>query len=95
MAYLIKKSNSENVIKSVKVTRKLPDGLYIRGTVHGYSLLFTTDTGASKTIISRLYDSMEPGDRPALVKTSKLVGASGVSIKGRGKGTFSIKLRKR
>ena len=35
---------------------------------------------------------MEPGDRPALVKTSKLVGASGVSIKGRGKGTFSIKL---
>ncbi|MCG8046149.1 MAG: retroviral-like aspartic protease family protein, partial [Candidatus Thiodiazotropha endolucinida] len=84
---------SKNIIKSVKVKRKLPDGVYIRGTVQGYPLLFTTDTGASKTIIStRLYDSMEPEDRPALVKTSQLVGASGVSIKERGKGTFSIKL---
>ena len=35
---------------------------------------------------------MEPGDRPALVKTSNLVGASGVSFKGIGKGTFSIKI---
>lgn len=67
--------------------------MYIRGTVQGYPLLFTTDTGASKTIIStRVYDSMQPGDRPALEKTSRLVGASGVSIKERGKGIFSIKL---
>ena len=86
-------SNIKTVIKSVKMTRKLPDGVYIRGTVQGYPLLFTTDTGASKTIIStRVYDSMQPGDRPTLEKTSKLVGASGVSIKERGKGTFAIKL---
>ena len=86
MAFLIKKKNIKNVIKSVKITRKLPDGVYIRGTVQGYPLLFTTDTGASKTIIStRVYDSMQPGDRPALEKTSKLVGASGVSIKERGR----------
>ena len=67
--------------------------MYIRGTVQGYPLLFTTDTGASKTINStRVYDSMQSRDRPALEKTSRLVGASGVSIKERGKGIFAIKL---
>ena len=79
--------------KSIKVTRKLPDGVYIRCTVQGYPLLFNTDTGASKTIISnRVFDSLKPEDRPELVKTSKLVGASSVSINERGKGTFVIKL---
>ena len=86
-------SDRNNVIKSIKVTRKLPDGIYIRGTVQGYPLLFTADTGASKTIIStRMFEAMEPDDRPILTKTSKLVGASGVSILERGKGMFVIKL---
>ena len=85
--------SNKNVIKSVKAKRKLPDGVYIRGTVQGYPLLFTTDTGASRTIISsRFYDTMEPGDRPTLVKTAKLVGASGMNIQERGKGIFTIKL---
>ena len=71
----------------------MPDGLYVRGSVQGYPILFTTDTGASKTILSsRVFESMKPEDRPSLKKTSKLVGASGVSIKERGKGTFNIKL---
>ena len=71
----------------------MPDGVYIRGSVQGYPLLFTTDTGASKTIISnRVFESLKPEDRPELEKTSKLVGASGVSIKERGKGTFCFKL---
>ena len=39
-----------------------------------------------------MYDSMQSRDRPALEKTSRLVGASGVSIKERGKGIFAIKL---
>ena len=81
------------MIKSIKATRKLPDGIYIRGTAQGYPLLFTTDTGASKTIISsRVYESFKPEDRPKLVKTSKLVGAGGVSIKELGKGTFTLQL---
>lgn len=89
----IKSEESDSVIKSIKVARKLPDGVYIRGTVQGYPLLFTTDTGASKTIISnRVFESLKPEKRPELVKTSKLVGASGVNIKERGKGTFAIKL---
>ena len=71
----------------------MPDGLYVRGSVQGYPILFTTDTGASKTILSnRIFESMKPEDRPNLVQTSKLVGASCVSIKERGNGTFNIKL---
>ena len=67
--------------------------MYIRGAVQGYPLLFTAATGASKTIISnRVFESLKPEDRPVLMKTSTLVGASGVSIKEKGKGTFSIKL---
>ena len=91
-------SNSYDVIKSIKDTRKLPDGkyiyIYIWGIVQGYPLLFTADTGASKTIISnRVFESLKPEDRPELAKNAKLVGASGgVSIKEWGKGTFSIKL---
>ena len=66
--------------------------MYIRGSAQGYPLLFTTDTGASKTFISnRVFESLKPEDRPELEETSK-VGASGVSIKERGKGTFCLKL---
>ena len=86
-------SNSYDVIKSIKDTRKLSDGIYIRGTVQVYPLLFTADTGASKTIISnRVFESLKPEDRPELAKNAKLVGASGESIKEWGKGTCSIKL---
>ena len=55
--------------------------------------MFTTDTGASKTIISRrMYESFKPEDRPKLIKTSKLVGAGGVNIKELGKGKFTLQL---
>ena len=78
---------------SIKVTRKLPDGVYVRGMVKGYPVLFTADTGASKTIISNtVFESLKEEDRPELVKTSRLAGPSGVSIEEKGKGTFSIKL---
>ena len=57
----------------------------ILGLAHG-------QTGASKTIISnRVFESSKPEDRPELVKTSKLVGASGVRIEAMGKGTFAMK----
>ena len=38
-----------------------------------------------------MYDSMQLADRPALEKTSKPEGASGVSIKERWKGTFAVR----
>ena len=65
----IKGVESKSVIKSIMIARKLPDGVYIKGTVQGYPLLFTTDTGASETIISNLvFEKLKPGNRPALVK---------------------------
>ncbi|MCG8032791.1 MAG: retroviral-like aspartic protease family protein, partial [Candidatus Thiodiazotropha taylori] len=80
-------------MKSIKHVRKLPDGIYIRGTVQGYPILFTADTGASKTVLSkRVYESMRSEDRPELGKASKLIGAGGTTIKDLGKGDFSIQL---
>ena len=59
-------------MKSIKVTRRLPDGIYVRGSAQGYPMLFTTDTGASKTIISRrIFESMSAEDKPKLSGASK------------------------
>ena len=80
-------------LKSIKTSRKLPDGIYIRGSVQGYPIIFTADTGASKTVISRgTYEAMDPADKPALVKSARLVGPTGTVINELGKGTFSLKL---
>ena len=81
---------NDTVVKSIKA-RKLPDGIYIRGSVEGYPILFTTDTGASKTIVSsRIFDSMTPEDKPELDKAAKLVGASGSPSSEKGKASFSL-----
>ena len=62
-------NSRDEVMKSIKATRKLPDGIYIKGSVQGYPILFTADTGASKTIISRrTYEAMKSVDRPSLGK---------------------------
>ena len=67
------------IVKSIKHVRKLPDGVYIRGSVQGYPVLLTADTGATKTVISkRVYEAMRPEDKPKLGKSSKLIGAGGV-----------------
>ena len=79
--------------KSIKTSRKLPDGIYIRGSVQGYPIIFTADTGASRTIISRgTYEAMDPSDKPVLVKSTRLVGPTGTVINELGQGTFSLKL---
>ena len=81
------------MIKSIKTTRKLPDGIYIRGSVQGYPLLFTADTGASRTIISKkVFEAMKQEDKPELKRSAKLVGPSGTVIKELGKGSFNVKL---
>ena len=81
------------MIKSLKQPRRLPDGIYIKGTVQGYQILYTADTGASKTVLSkRVYDNMKPEDRPPLSKASKLVGAGGTNISEMGQGNFKLQL---
>ena len=80
-------------LKSIKTSRKLPDSIYIRGPVQGYPIIFTAETGASKTVISKgTYEAMDPADKPALVKSARLVGPTGTVINELGKGTFSLKL---
>lgn len=89
----VKTQQSEAVIKSIKHSRKLLDGTYIRRTVHGYPILYTTDTGASKTILSkRVYNNKRPEDKTSPTKTVKLVGAGGTNISEVGKGNFKIQL---
>ena len=86
-------SSDTQTLKSIKTSRKLRDGIYIRGSVQGYPILFTADTGASKTVISkRMYEAMEIEDRPALSSSSRLIGPGGSIIKELGKGNFSLKL---
>ncbi|MEW8545559.1 MAG: reverse transcriptase domain-containing protein [Candidatus Thiodiazotropha sp.] len=71
----------------------MPDGIYIRGSVGGYPVLFTADTGASKTVLSkRVYDAMKSEDKPSLSKSSKLIGAGGAIISEVGKGSFKLQL---
>ena len=61
--------------------------------MQGYPILFTADTGASKTIISkRMYEAMRLGDTPTLNKSTRLLGPSGDAIKELGKARFSITL---
>ena len=87
-------SKEGNFVKSIKVkSRKLPDGIYVQGAAQGYPILFTTDTGASKTIISkRVFESMKAADQPKLSGASRLIGACGTEIKELGKGLFLLKL---
>ena len=62
----------------------MPDGVYIRGSVEGYPILFTIDTDASKTIVSsRIFDSMRPEDKPEIV---------GSPISEKVKASFSLQL---
>ena len=89
----VKIPQGEAVIKSIKHARKLPDGIYIRGDIQGYPILYTADTGASRTVISKwVYDNMRPEDRPVLIKSAKLIGAGGSSIIEVGKGNFKVQL---
>lgn len=73
--------------------RPLNEGIYVQGFVNGMPLLFTADTGATRTIISlRAYNRLDPEQQPVLRGCSCLKGASGTPIKECGKAVFSLKL---
>ena len=70
-----------------------PDGIYVPGTVEGVNVIFTADTGACKTVLSKkIFHSIPFQKRPKLRKTSPLTGASGENVKLLGKANFKIKL---
>lgn len=67
--------------------------MYIQGTIEGIPLLFTTDTGATKTIISeKTYARIPPDRKPQLTKSPRLSGAGGTPLMELGKAVFEIQL---
>lgn len=80
-------ANSEVVTNSVKC-----NGIYIEGKVNCIPALFTVDTGASRTIVSKaVYDNIHEERRPLLNPLSKrLIGASGRPITVHGKVVLSL-----
>lgn len=67
--------------------------MYIHGSIQNVPVVFTADTGASKTIVSsRVYDKISSKEKPSLRNSSCLRGASGKPIKEYGKAKFKLKL---
>ncbi|MES9905515.1 MAG: retroviral-like aspartic protease family protein [Sedimenticola sp.] len=77
----------------IRRDRGLCHGVYIEGRIEGIPILFTVDTGASRTVISeKVYKRMRDGRKPPLDKTSCLVGADGHPIRELGKAMFNMQL---
>ena len=89
--YLVNEKNEEPAF----VRRKVPksDGLYVKGQVNGVKLMFTADTGATKTIISeRVFRQIPEENRPVLQKSPSIAGACGKPLREFGKAKFKLKL---
>ena len=102
-------ANDESKITAVNddsgvVRREIPkyDGVYLEGKINNFDVVFTIDTGASSTVISKtVYDKISPENRPELCKNkvTSLENAGGKSLQyfGRAKFEFclgSLKLEK-
>ena len=77
-----------------KVANKgLGEGVFVDGFVGKMPVVFTADTGASRTILSsRVYDVLSNEERPQLKRSVGLRGAGGSPIRERGKAVFNIQL---
>ena len=82
----------EDIIR-LERPRQLADGVYIKGKVNNIPVIFTTDTGATRTIVSkRVFDQLVPANRPVLRKTACLIGAGGAPIKEAGQAKLELYL---
>ena len=84
-----------HVVKENIIRRRKPysDGLYVKGCIEGTDIVFTTDTGATKTIISeKVYNSIPREKRPKLMKSACLKGAGGYPLDERGKAIFQMSI---
>ena len=65
----------------------------MKGSVEDRPILFTADTGATRSVIpSRVYSEINPRIRPQLTHSKSLVSADGAPIKELGRGIFNVKL---
>ena len=70
---------------------RLADGVYVKGAVNGEPVVFTADTGASRTVVSsRIFQKIPAKDRPSIKGTVGLVGAGGTTITERGKAVVDL-----
>ncbi len=78
-----------------RIRRCLPNcnGVYIESHIQSTPLLFTVDSGATRTIISKeVFDQISVEDQPKLRKTSSLKGAGGKLLKEYGEAKLKIQL---
>ena len=69
------------------------EGFYLEADIEGANVLFTIDTGATRTVISeRVYNSIPEGQRPKLNKCAGLIDASGQPLSQKGSAVFTITL---
>ncbi|MES9880686.1 MAG: retropepsin-like aspartic protease [Sedimenticola sp.] len=74
---------------------KLPKGCgaYIKGRIQNTPVIYTVDTGASRTVLSaKIYKNLDTRSRPDLIKATGLAGASGTPLIELGKAVFSMQL---
>ena len=78
---------------STRGKKGLSEGIYLKGTVNGEDVVFTADTGASMTIISkRVYNKIPEVKCPVLDHSVDIVGAGGAIIRGIGRAEFELTL---
>ena len=69
------------------------EGFYLEAKLEGVNILFTIDTGATRTIISeRVYKSIPDERRPQLKKSVGLTDASGHPLSQLGTAIFEVQL---
>ena len=87
-------STSDSKCSSPILKRVLhSDGFYLDAEVEGVNILFTIDTGATKTIISeKVYNSIPEACRPQLKQSAILSDAAGQPLSQLGTAIFSVKL---
>lgn len=79
----------------IKEKTRVPkcSGAYIEGKIQNKPIMYTVDTGASRTVLStKIYNSLDSRSRPSLAKTTSLAGAGGTPLKELGKAVFSVQL---
>ena len=68
-------------------------GIYVSGSVQGIKVQWTTDTGATRSILSkRMFEKIPTESRPKLEKYHSLTGVNGEPLIELGKALFDIQL---
>ena len=62
-----KRPNTLDNIETIHKKTPKSNGIYVKGSIYGIPIWFTTDTGASRTVVStRVYNKINTKNRPTL-----------------------------